>query len=151
IGMRAGHEDLPELLRITLMESARDREVGVDPDVHAPAVDLALVGAPDDDKGLPVLSQHRIQELCAVGRAGLPVRPDERDRTRAVRGELERLGQQFPYAIRIDAKLDRQQISGVMPRRVGQQRGVAGSCPRPEEALLTGHRTSKNVWTQTLS
>ena len=101
VRVRAGHVDRAELLGIPLMQAAGDREVRVDPDVHAAAEGLAAVGAADDDERLLVLPEHGIEQLGLVGRARLPVGPDEGHRARVLRGQLERVGEKLADTVGI--------------------------------------------------
>ena len=121
------------------MQAARDREVRVDPDVHAAAVSLAAVGAADDDERLLVLPEYGIEQLGLVGRARLPVGPDERHRTRVVRSQPERLGKKLEDTVGVHPVLDGEQVTGVIPGGFRQQGCRAPRTPGAEEAMLRRH------------
>src|SRR5439155_4447547 len=129
-----GLVDGAEFLRVPLVQSARDGEVPVHPDVDAARVDPALEGAPDHDEALLVLGAHRVQQFLATGRAGLPVGPDDRHGAGVVGGGGEGSGEQFGDVFRIGAVFDGQQVARVVPGRGWDEGGASGGGPRVEEA-----------------
>ena len=61
VRVRPGQVDRAKFLRVALVDPARHREVAVHPDVDAPAEDPAPEGTADDDEGLLVLPEDRVQ------------------------------------------------------------------------------------------
>src|SRR5664279_5223782 len=118
-----GLMDRPQLLRVTLKVTAHEREVLVDPDEDAAAVELLAVTTAHDDEGLLVLRAHRVEQFRAVIAATLPVGPDERDRTRVLVlvGERHAVGQQARDRRGIGAVLDGEQIARIVPRHGWQE------------------------------
>src|SRR5919201_6596423 len=68
---RTGDPDRAELLRVSLVPSAREGEVLVHPDRDASRIVFAAVPAPDHHERLLVLGAHRVEELLERVRARL--------------------------------------------------------------------------------
>jgi hypothetical protein len=119
--------DAAKLFRIALKVAAHHCEVGVDPYVHATAIDRAVVHATHDHECFLVLRADRVVEFGEVVAATLPIGEDHGNGTwiAVVGNESERLGQQLGDARRIGAILDRQQVAAVVPRHRRQDRGRA--------------------------
>src|SRR6266516_2837045 len=141
--VRPGLVDRAQLLGVALDEAAREGDVRVDPDVDAPRVDPPAVTAPHHGQALGILGADGVEEFLPAVAARLPVGPDQRHRARVLRGGSKRAGQQVGDARRVGPVLDREHVTGVVPRRGGQQRRPPGGGPGIEEAGHVGHARSR--------
>ena len=126
------------ILRIPLVDAPGDREVGGHPDEHAARVRPALEPAPDDDEHLLVLAARRVEQLLAAVEERLPVGPGKATAPGSL-GELQLGRQQRPHPLRIGPVLDGQQVTGVVPRRRGHERGAPGRGQRRGEPEQLRH------------